>query len=754
MASVQYSAAHDVATFRLWFPSLAPQLMLGLGGTLALLCAFGAYILAINQPSVGITWTATAETYGLVVNNVSRTEKHFPIVSGDRLTAIKKTDGNPISLHSGLIIDDPDIHLSYADYNNFFSQQSLLADVLQNPLIEFMDDDGHSYTVSTRERRPLGSLPFAFWIYNIGGFISFMITLGVWCYRRSYPSARLLVLSGLGFFFAVLCLSVYGTRELALDGGLFQVLTTANHFFMLLMTYSLLGLFWYFPQRLGRSGIIIALYFAMLVFWLNETFQWYQVPLHPFYVLTFLVPYMLAVPLAIVQWRRSRRKPDKRAAFKWLLLAILISMGAAIAVFVIPPINRVYLVLSLETSTLIVLVMYIGFALGILRYRLFDLDRWWFSALTGLLGLVLLVVLDVSMLHLLSLRPSTAIALSLFAIVWLYFPARQWLWARLIDPPERHLEQYLPSLVESLFLESEDGGLVRSWNDFLKKIYHPLEIRAHNNADSSTTIDQDGLVIRTRLPIRQGGVELIGKRRGTRLFGTQDVALIEAILVLAQRFIRLQISHEETAAKERRRIERILHDDVGAKLRTLEYIVSTQEEKMLARSAFDALTDVRNRLLTRNNALLEECLGDWRAEINMRIDPLLINLHWLQPTNLEGIWLTPVQTVNCRSILRETVTNIIRHSHATDITMVFHIEEKKQKLTIRVSDNGDVTDLSTVFTMNDVGGHGIVNMQKCAEEMQGTIKIIKTEATSDNEPRGLTLILTIPLNVKTQNITA
>ena len=745
MTSVSHPTTRDATTFLSWFPPLAPQLMFGLICTLALLCVFGAYILATTQPSVGITWTATADTHGLVANIVSRTDMHFPIAHGDRFVAIKIPGGDPISLHSGHIIDDPDIYLSYADYNNFFSQQSLLADILQHPLIEFIDADGRSYTVSTLKKRPTSALPLAFWIYTIGGFVSFMVTLGVWCYRRSYPSARLFVLSGLGFFCAILCLSVYGTRELALDGSLFYVLTTANHFFMLVMTYSLLGLFWFFPQRLGSFLIIFWLYFSMLIFWLNETFQWYQVPLHPFYVLTFLAPYLLAVPLAILQWRKSYRKPDERAAFKWFLLAIIINMGIAIAVFVIPPINKVYLVLSLETSTLIVLVMYIGLAMGILRYRLFDLDRWWLTALTGFFWIVLFVVIDITILQLLSVHQSNVIAmLFFFTIVWLYFPIRQWLWARLVDPPGRHLEQYLPSLVESLFLESEKGDLVRSWHDFLKKIFQPLEVKVHGDAYFSTTIYQDGLVLRTRLPIGDNGVELIGKRHGTRLFGMQDVELIDAILVLANRFIRLQISHEETAAKERTRIERILHDDVGAKLRTLEYIVPLQEAKILARSAFDALSDVRNRLITQNNALLEECLGDWRAEINMRIDQRF-ELHWVQPTDLEGIWLTPVQTVNCRSILREAVTNIILHSHGTDIRIVIYIEEKKQKLIITIADNGNATDIASLFTRNGPGGHGLINMHKRAEEMQGTIKITKTDTVPGNEQKGLTVMLSIPL---------
>jgi hypothetical protein len=77
----------------------------------------------------------------------------------------------------------------------------------------------------------------------------------------------------------------------------------------------------------------------------------------------------------------------------------------------------------------LVLLIYLGLAWGC-RYRLFNLDRWWFEALIWGLGGALVLLFDIALLW---LNASAGVALGTAVALagWLYFPLRQWLWRRL-----------------------------------------------------------------------------------------------------------------------------------------------------------------------------------------------------------------------------------------------------------------------------------------------------------------------------------
>jgi hypothetical protein len=123
-------SANTVVQDRLWLPNLAPQATLGLGGAFALACIIGATLLATRQPSLGITWEAVAGKPGLVVAVVTDRTKHPLLTTGDRILAIRLPGEAPINLENELILEDPDIHPTYAGYNRFFEQQSLVAAAL------------------------------------------------------------------------------------------------------------------------------------------------------------------------------------------------------------------------------------------------------------------------------------------------------------------------------------------------------------------------------------------------------------------------------------------------------------------------------------------------------------------------------------------------------------------------------------------------------------------------------------------------
>lgn len=144
----------------------------------------------------------------------------------------------------------------------------------------------------------------------------------------------------------------------------------------------------------------------------------------------------------------------------------------------------------------------------------------------------------------------------------------------------------------------------------------------------------------------------------------------------------------QAAAGERERIYRDLHDDIGAKL--LGLAISAQRadlphEADLARSALQDLRDVVSRS-TQPATPLGDLVADWRAETEQRLHHIGIALDWQIPAE---DMTTPVSTeaaLNLSRILRESITNVLRHARASKITVKASLAE--DSLILSVEDNG------------------------------------------------------------------
>lgn len=733
-------SANDAEGSRLRLPNLAPQWSLGSSAFAALACVIVAMLVATHQPSLRITWH-TDGAPGLIARVNA---DHAPLQSGERVRAVRQPGGEPEMLDGALILEDPDIYSAYTDYNRFLLRQARVVNVLQGPRVELIRTAGDAVTVASHAGRPFAQLPHTFWIYNLSGMACLLIAAGTWSYRRGDVAAGCFALSGIGFFGGMLCLSIYATRELALDASLFRTLSAANHLFMLLFTYSLLALFCVFPRRLCKSTrpVMAAVYAAAALVFLNETLQWYEVPGHAFYVHTFLVPYLLGVLLIVAQWRRAERRPVERAALRWLIMAVFVSLAAVIAVLIVPPIYGAPVAFSIPFATIVVLVMFCGFAFGIARYRLFDLDRWWVAAWAGFFGLLLLFGLDVLLVQALNIGPPTALALALLAVGWLYFPLRYWCWTKLVEPQQRHLEDYLPRLIDSLFAARAAGGaLSRGWQALLQDLFEPLKIDACSMHLSAVVIDRHGLVLRSPTPSGDDTVELIAKRRGTRLFQAEDVKLVEAILQIARQFARLRHAEETAADEERRRIMRALHDDVSPRLLTLLHRSGSQAEASVVRAALASLKEAIFTLEHREEVALEAALGDWRAEIRERLEGLPIHLTWTRSHQTAGEVLLPWQYVNCGSCLREAVTNVLKHSGAKALAIDFAVQGRE--LVMTVSDDGPTCGMARLDA--ESGGEGMRNMRTRAHDLGGSIEWTIGGVAHGRGENGVTVRLTFPL---------
>lgn len=142
---------------------------------------------------------------------------------------------------------------------------------------------------------------------------------------------------------------------------------------------------------------------------------------------------------------------------------------------------------------------------------------------------------------------------------------------------------------------------------------------------------------------------------------------------------------EQAVAEERERIYRDLHDDVGAKLLSLVYRAGTPDSADLARSALQDLRDVVSTTQQGNLNLAAVC-ADWRAECEQRLSEAGIKLDWSQSGDLDNFDLTQPQALNLGRILREAVSNLIKHAQARHA--VVQVSLASDSLSLRIRDDG------------------------------------------------------------------
>lgn len=217
-----------------------------------------------------------------------------------------------------------------------------------------------------------------------------------------------------------------------------------------------------------------------------------------------------------------------------------------------------------------------------------------------------------------------------------------------------------------------------------------------------------------------------GGGSGLLLAVISSIALLLALALLWRQRLkmrdlaaRLQVQtrnqHEairaQAVATERERIYSNLHDDLGAKLLQLIYTATTPEQADLARAV---LQDVRD-VVTRSRGTpgsLQEVLGEIRSEAEQRLRSVGIALDWQQPDDLPDPQLDEGQTLHLFRIVREAISNVIRHARA-------------HALRIRMASDGRALRLELIddgIGPSTAGhGRGKDNMRARARELEGDI---------------------------------
>lgn len=191
---------------------------------------------------------------------------------------------------------------------------------------------------------------------------------------------------------------------------------------------------------------------------------------------------------------------------------------------------------------------------------------------------------------------------------------------------------------------------------------------------------------------------------------------------------------EQVTEKERKRIAADLHDDLGAKLLT---IVHTSESERISTLAREALEEMRLsvRGLTGRPMRLIDALADWRAETVLRLGQANIEADWRSPAEETDQLLPARGFVQTTRILREAVSNIIKHSGASHCKVRCAVSERQFGLTVQ--DNGKGIPMELDGRLDR--GHGMSGMKHRAKQMQGQCLV------ESGPGYGTVIRLTLPL---------
>ncbi|HUG23097.1 ATP-binding protein [Piscinibacter sp.] len=191
---------------------------------------------------------------------------------------------------------------------------------------------------------------------------------------------------------------------------------------------------------------------------------------------------------------------------------------------------------------------------------------------------------------------------------------------------------------------------------------------------------------------------------------------------------------EQVTEKERKRIAADLHDDLGAKLLT---IVHTSESERISTLAREALEEMRLsvRGLTGKPVRLADALADWRAETVLRLGQANIEADWRGPAE-EIEHLLPARAyVQTTRILREAVSNIIKHSGASHCKVRSSVGERDFGLLVQDNGKGIPMELDGKLDR----GHGMSSMKHRAKQLQGQCLV------ESGPGYGTVIRLTLPL---------
>lgn len=706
-------------------PRTTPATALSMSALLGTLLVVWLLLAATQRPWLGIDFGADASAGSVRVDRVDPTGPAAFVPEASVVLALEGAAGQRIALVPGDLVEDPDGAESYAQLRAFFARQDALAGMLDAGTVTLVLAGGERIAVAPAPQRPLQDLPPVFWVQVFVGIVSFLVGIWVWSLRPRASGTALLAGIGASILVFSFAAALYSTRELALDGGLFRVLAALNHLGALAFGVAMTVLFLVYPKPIAPTWFIATLFALAGSFWFASTVQLGF--LKPQFVHLAITLEMVGIVIAVtLQYLKTRGDVLARATLRWFALSVTVGAGAFVLMVVTPQLFGIAPAISQGYGFLLFLLIHVGVALGVARYRLFALEGWAFRVLFYLSGVMLLLLLDAALAWSLVLDRTAAFAASLSLVALLYLPLRDWLARRVLRKSKR--QPLLFHRVIDVALAPLATEANATWRALLQDAFAPLGMGVGEPVPEAE-IGAEGVVLSLPGNGPIAPLHLEHADGGRKLFTPGDLRVARELCTMLGHALSSRDAYERGAAEERARVTRDIHDNIGAQLLSALHSGEPERKNALIR---ETITDIRGII---NNAAgghqcLDEALAELRLEASQRLALSGIELAWQMDPLDAGAVRGPQLIHGLRSILREGLSNAIRHSGATRVTITASC--RNDRLALAIADNGKGLDAAATL------GNGLANMRTRAIALKGSL------AMTDNAP-GLRLLVEVPI---------
>jgi signal transduction histidine kinase len=709
---------------------LPPVSILALAVVVGLAVMGVVTLLALRQPWLGLDFSTGSEGK-VMVASAKGPGRGIPVG-----TVIAKVGSasDEMDLEALDLLAEPDgVIPDYDAYRRFIARQDRLAGIQESNEVFLTDAEGRVFTVRPDPGgRPLSALPVDFWVGLVVGLVAWLVSAAVFAFRPGEASARYLLMSGAATLIFAPAAAIYTTRELAVDGTVFRWASDLNFFGGSLFAASFVALLLHYPRRLAPAWVGIGVVAVFVVWFVMQQLDVFESKI---FARRFLVMAGVAATfvLAGVHWFGTRRDPVGRAALQWFLLSWVLGTGVFALFYLLPQVFGVDTTPVQGYAFLLFLLVYGGLAFGILRYRLFDLGEWWRRVVVWTVSVLVLILLDLFFLFGLHLSTGLSLSLALLVcgVVWL--PLRAWVWRRFAGRRDRQMGRLFSRVMDIALLPPGGDDREERWKELLGSTFDPLNITAAAGVRPAAVIERDGLAMELPRVGTIPGLRLEYARGGRALFTPRDAALANELVTMLDHGMKSRTAYDKGAAEERARIARDMHDNIGAQLLAALHSRDVASKDAKIRETLADLRDVINNASSAHLAI-DEILAELRIETADRLAAAGVELEWTSEAG-DGSRQQAATTHALRSIIREAVSNVIRHSGASRVAI--SVRSETGCMIVEFADDGVGFDPAAIHD-----GHGLSNMLARVNGLHGTLGI-------ENTGSGMRLELRIPIDETT-----
>lgn len=340
---------------------------------------------------------------------------------------------------------------------------------------------------------------------------------------------------------------------------------------------------------------------------------------------------------------------------------------------------------------------------------------------------------DLALVTLLKMQPTIALGIALIAVGWIYFPLRQLVWRKL-QPASPDSEFRLADQIERIAQAMPAQHTDPFWIRLLEEAYQPANIFISNHPSDSVKLLNNGSAVLVPLLNTDGTVRLTFPNRGRRLFSVRDRKHLESLLTIAKRILTVHEAEMAAVQRERERIVRDLHDDVGGHLMTVLRRAPSEELESPARKALKGLRESMRVLDGNPLQDVRMVLEDMKAEVEEKLEGTGVRLLWQQSLEDDSLEITMRQAININHILSEAVSNALEHAESTNLSI--HFKSDQETITLKVTNDG-----AKALEPNQklLRGRGLNNMHVRASELGGRL----TFAIDGSEAK---VVAVLPIN--------